>query len=90
MNQNPARRLQRLVDPELCAVCLACYESCPKGAIHVRGRRLAIDPEACGDCRACVAACSTGAIEVVRPFPAEGPYSLEEQFAWDKLPPDEF
>jgi hypothetical protein len=35
-----------------------------------------------------VAECSTDAIDVLRRVPVNAPYSIEEQLAWDELPPD--
>jgi heterodisulfide reductase subunit A-like polyferredoxin len=90
MNDVPARNAQRLVDPEVCSACFACFEVCPKGAVDIRGRQVAIDPQLCENCGACVAECSTGAIDVTRMVPADAPYSLDEQFGWDRLPPEEF
>ena len=80
--------IQRLVDPELCSACYGCYEVCPKGAVVIEHRRVAIDPALCRDCGDCEAECATGAIEVKRLVDA--PWSVEEQLAWDRLPPEEF
>lgn len=82
-------RKQRLVDPESCSACLSCYEACPTGAIEIRGRRVAIDPALCANCGACEAECSTGAIMVIRDVLSTAPYSLAEQFGWDRLPAEE-
>jgi benzoyl-CoA 2,3-dioxygenase component A len=60
------------------------------GAIEVRGRQVAIDPALCNDCKACVVECSTDAIDVIRMVPQDSPYSVDEQFSWDRLPPEEF
>lgn len=79
---------QRLVDPELCSACLACFEACPRGAIVVAGRRVAIDPALCGHCGDCVRQCASTAIDTVVDTPGDAPWTIAEQLAWDRLPPD--
>lgn len=81
---------QRLVDPEICSACYGCFEVCPKGAIEIRGRRVAVDPALCDDCRACIDECATDAIDVVRMVPQDGLYSVGEQLEWDSLPSEDF
>lgn len=90
MTAAPSHVAQRLVDPEICSACYGCFEVCPKGAIEISNRQVAIDPALCEDCRDCVAECGTGAIDTVRMVPSGAPYSLEEQFAWDHLPSEDF
>lgn len=80
--------LQRLVDPELCSACYGCYEACPKGAVVIENRRVAVDPALCRDCGDCEAECATGAIEARRMVDVA--WSVEEQLAWDRLPPEDF
>lgn len=90
MSEISPRIAQRLVDPEICSACFACLEVCPKGAVEIRSRKVAIDPALCDDCRSCVAECSTNAIDVIRLVPKDAPYSLDEQFSWESLPPEDF
>ena len=82
------RMQQRLIDPELCKACFTCHEACPRGAVVIEARRVAIDPAACGRCGACVVECGTAAIDHVREVPDGAPWSIAEQLAWDRLPPD--
>lgn len=77
---------QHLVDPELCHECLSCLPVCPNRAIEARGRRVAIDPALCTGCGDCVDECPSGAMDSWVSVPLGDAYSLEEQFAWDRLP----
>ena len=76
---------QHLIDPEVCSACLSCLAVCPERAIVEQGRRVAIDPDRCKDCSVCIEECTTGAIENWVDI-ADTPFSLDEQFAWDRLP----
>ena len=88
-HDKPGLLRQHLIDPEVCTACLSCMAVCPKRAIEERGRVVAIDPTLCENCGDCLTECSTGAIESWRMVDAFTPYSLDEQFGWDRLPPDE-
>jgi benzoyl-CoA 2,3-dioxygenase component A len=81
--------LQHLIDPATCTACRSCEAICPNGAIFERDRVVGIDPSLCEDCGDCISECATGAIESWRLVEAAHPYSLEEQFAWTSLPPEE-
>ena len=80
---------QRVVDPELCSACYACFEACPKGAVVIDGRRVAVDPALCELCGDCVSECATGAIDTLRLMLMGATFGIDEQLAWDRLPPDE-
>ncbi|MDA8424937.1 MAG: 4Fe-4S binding protein [Treponema sp.] len=49
------------LDPEKCAGCSLCVESCPTEAISVKSGPASIDPERCIDCGECVRVCPRGA-----------------------------
>jgi benzoyl-CoA 2,3-dioxygenase component A len=78
---------QHLIDPEICIRCNTCEETCPRGAVTHDGRNYVVKPGLCGNCGDCLAPCPTGAIDSWRRV--SRPYSIEEQLAWDSLPPDE-
>jgi benzoyl-CoA 2,3-dioxygenase component A len=78
---------QHLIDPEICIRCNTCEETCPRGAITHDSRNYVVKPDLCGNCGDCLAPCPTGAIDSWRRV--SRPYSVEEQLAWDSLPPDE-
>lgn len=79
---------QRLVDPELCSACFACYEVCPRGAVVIEKRRVAVDPAMCDHCEECVSECSSTAIDLVREVSDGSPFTVGEQLSWDRLPPE--
>ena len=78
---------QHLIDPAICIRCNTCEATCPVGAVTHDANNYVVDPEKCQFCMDCVAPCPTGSINhfvhVVRPF------SLDEQFSWTELPPEE-
>jgi benzoyl-CoA 2,3-dioxygenase component A len=78
---------QHLIDPEICIRCNTCEETCPRGAITHDSRNYVVKPDLCGNCGDCLAPCPTGAIDSWRRV--SRPYGVEEQLAWDSLPPDE-
>jgi benzoyl-CoA 2,3-epoxidase subunit A len=82
----PALRRQHLIDPEICIRCNTCEEICPTDAIAHDQRNYVVDPAICKDCRDCVPPCPTGAIDNWRVVAR--PWTLAEQFAFDRLPPD--
>ncbi|MBV8767775.1 MAG: benzoyl-CoA 2,3-epoxidase subunit BoxA [Hyphomicrobiales bacterium] len=78
---------QHVIDPEICIRCNTCEETCPVGAVSHDGTNYVVDAEKCNYCMDCISPCPTGSIDnwrVVR-----RPYSLEEQFTWQELPPQE-
>jgi benzoyl-CoA 2,3-dioxygenase component A len=78
---------QHLIDPEMCARCNGCEESCTRHAITHDYRNYVVDVERCDYRMDCIKACSTGAIDNWRIVPAAAAYPLEEQLAWQELPP---
>jgi benzoyl-CoA 2,3-dioxygenase component A len=78
---------QHLIDPAVCIRCNTCEATCPVGAITHDANNYVVDPDKCEFCMDCVSPCPTGSINhfvIVRQ-----PYSLEEQFSWMDLPPEE-
>lgn len=82
----PAR--QHLIDPEVCIRCNTCEATCPVGAVTHDERNYVVRFDACNACGACIPPCPTGAIDHWRHVPRARPYTLEEQFGWDALPPE--
>jgi benzoyl-CoA 2,3-dioxygenase component A len=80
-------RRQHLIDPEICIRCNTCEEACPIDAIAHDSRNYVVKPDLCNNCNDCVAPCPTGAIDSWRRVAR--PYTIEEQFSWDSLPPEE-
>jgi len=76
---------QHLIDPEICIRCNTCEASCPIGAITHDSANYVVDSGTCNFCMDCVAPCPTGAID--NWFVLSAPYSLDEQFGWEALPP---
>jgi benzoyl-CoA 2,3-dioxygenase component A len=78
---------QHLIDPAVCIRCNTCEATCPVGAITHDANNYVVDPEKCEFCMDCVSPCPTGSINhfVV----VSKPYSLDEQFSWMDLPPEE-
>ncbi len=74
------------IDPEICIRCNTCEETCPVKAMTHDARNYVVKVEQCNFCNDCISPCPTGAIDNWRRV-AE-PFSLEEQFSWDVLPPD--
>jgi benzoyl-CoA 2,3-dioxygenase component A len=76
---------QHLIDPEICIRCNTCEATCPIGAITHDDNNYVVDASTCNACGDCIAPCPTGAIDNWFHVPA--PFSLEEQFSWQELPP---
>jgi benzoyl-CoA 2,3-dioxygenase component A len=76
---------QHLIDPEICIRCNTCEATCPIGAITHDENNYVVDASTCNACGDCIAPCPTGAIDNWFQVPA--PFSLEEQFSWQELPP---
>jgi len=85
--QNAELIRQHLIDPEVCIRCNTCEETCPIDAITHDGRNYVVKPDLCNNCGDCVAPCPTGAIDSWRRVSTA--YTLEEQFGWTSLPPDD-
>ena len=77
---------QHLIDPEICIRCNTCEEMCPEDAITHDDLNYVIDYEKCTMKGDCLPPCPTGAIDSFRKVTR--PWTLEEQFGWDALPPD--
>ena len=80
---------QHVIDPEICIRCNTCEETCPQKAVTHNDRNYVVDFYACNHCGACLLPCPTGAIDNWRMVPRSRPYTIEEQFEWDSLPPQE-
>lgn len=78
---------QHLIDPEICIRCYTCEMTCPIGAITHNDDNVVIDPDKCEFCMDCIPVCPTGSIDEWRVV--NTPYSLDEQFDWTELPPQE-
>jgi benzoyl-CoA 2,3-dioxygenase component A len=78
---------QHLIDPEICIRCNTCEEACPVDAVTHDARNYVVKPDLCNNCNECIAPCPTGAIDSWRRVAK--PYTLEEQFSWDSLPPEQ-
>ncbi len=76
---------QHLIDPEICIRCYTCEEQCPVDAITHDDNNVVVDAAICNFCMECIAPCPTGSIDNWRLV--EKPWSLDEQFSWDELPP---
>src|ERR687886_2627011 len=76
---------QHLIDPEICIRCNTCEATCPINAITHDENNYVVDPGTCNFCMDCVAPCPTGAIDNWFQVPA--PFSLDDQFSWQELPP---
>lgn len=62
------------IQPDLCALCLTCYRTCPHEAVrfgqkahNMYGQAMFIAPEACFNCGRCYAECPARAIKQVLP-----------------------
>ncbi|MDU8943136.1 benzoyl-CoA 2,3-epoxidase subunit BoxA [Ovoidimarina sediminis] len=78
---------QHLIDPEICIRCYTCENTCPINAIEHNDDNVVVNPEICNHCMDCIPVCPTGSIDEWRVVLT--PYSLEDQYAWDELPPQE-
>src|SRR5918912_448721 len=78
---------QPLIAPAVCIRCNTCEATCPVGAVTHDANNYVVDVEKCQFCMDCVSPCPTGSINhfvmVARPF------SLDEQFSWTDLPPED-
>lgn len=79
---------QHLIDPELCLSCGSCEAACKAGAIKANSKALhyIVDASKCNNGHECLVVCGSDAIRSWRMVPANQPYSLEQQDAWDSLP----
>ena len=80
---------QHLIDPEICIRCNTCEATCPIGAITHDDRNYVVRFEVCKGCNACISPCPTGAIDNWRQVLKARPHSIEAQFKWESLPPQE-
>jgi len=79
---------QHLIDPEICIRCNTCEATCPVGAITHDDRNYVVRADVCNYCMACISPCPTGSIDNWRTMPKVRAYAIEEQLAWDELPPE--
>ncbi|MDO9708113.1 benzoyl-CoA 2,3-epoxidase subunit BoxA [Paracraurococcus lichenis] len=84
-SQATAGLKQHLIDPEICIRCNTCEATCPIGAITHDDNNYVVDAGTCNHCMDCVSPCPTGAID--NWFQVGAPFSIEEQFSWQELPP---
>jgi benzoyl-CoA 2,3-dioxygenase component A len=78
---------QHLIDPEICIRCNTCEETCPVDAVTHDANNYVVDAGKCQYCMDCISPCPTGAIDNWRIVRVA--YSLDEQFSWSELPPQE-
>ncbi|HMZ84983.1 MAG TPA: 4Fe-4S binding protein [Rhodocyclaceae bacterium] len=78
---------QHLIDPEICIRCNTCEETCPVDAVTHDGNNYVVDAAICNHCMDCIPPCPTGSIDNWRVV--NSPYTLEEQFSWSELPPQQ-
>ena len=78
---------QHLIDPEICIRCYTCEMTCPEQAIEHDDLNVVVDAAKCNFCMDCIPVCPTGSIDNWRVV--DTPYSLEEQYGWMDLPPQE-
>ncbi|NKB53418.1 MAG: benzoyl-CoA 2,3-epoxidase subunit BoxA [Rhizobiaceae bacterium] len=83
--QTPAK--QHLIDPEICIRCYTCEMNCPIEAITHNDDNVVVDFDICNFCMDCIPVCPTGSIDNWRVV--TNPYTLDEQFEWMELPPQE-
>ena len=76
---------QHLIDPEICIRCYTCEMTCPVEAIVHDDQNVVVDVGKCNFCMDCIPVCPTGSIDEWRIV--ETPWSLDEQFGWQELPP---
>ena len=86
MNAPAELKRQHVIDPEICIRCNTCEETCPVKAVTHDSRNYVVKAELCNFCNDCISPCPTGAIDNWRRVAQ--PFSLDEQFSWDVLPPD--
>ena len=79
--------LQHLIDPEVCIRCNTCEATCPVGAVTHDSRNYVVDFAKCNGCNACIPPCPTGAIDHWHQVQKAAPYTLDDQYSWDTLPP---
>ena len=84
---NAPLKKQHLIDPEICIRCNTCEETCPIDAVTHDNNNYVVLSEICNYCMDCIAPCPTGAIDNWRIV--SRPYTIEEQFSWGELPPQE-
>jgi len=84
---NAPLKKQHLIDPEICIRCNTCEETCPIDAVTHDDNNYAVNVDICNYCMDCISPCPTGAIDNWRVVAQ--PYSLEDQFSWDELPPQQ-
>src|SRR5262245_52832358 len=80
---------QHLIDPEICIRCNTCEATCPVGAVTHNDTNYVVEAEKCNACLECIAPCPTGSIDNWRIIRVGKAYSVEEQFGWTELPPQE-
>ena len=78
---------QHLIDPEICIRCYTCEMTCPVQAITHDDNNVVVDAAKCNFCMDCIPVCPTGSIDEWRVVTT--PYSLDDQFGWEELPPQE-
>ncbi|BAT58515.1 benzoyl-CoA oxygenase component A [Variibacter gotjawalensis] len=78
---------QHLIDPAVCIRCNTCEATCPVGAVTHDANNYVVDPEKCNFCMDCVSPCPTGSIDHF--VMVTKPHSLDDQFSWFDLPPEE-
>ncbi|MBR1221094.1 benzoyl-CoA 2,3-epoxidase subunit BoxA [Bradyrhizobium sp. U87765 SZCCT0131] len=78
---------QHVIDPEICIRCNTCEETCPIDAVTHDDNNYVVNAEICNYCMDCISPCPTGAIDNWRVVTKA--YSLEDQFSWGELPPQE-
>jgi len=84
---NAPLKKQHLIDPEICIRCNTCEETCPIDAVTHDDNNYVVNVDICNYCMDCISPCPTGAIDNWRVVAQ--PYSLEDQFSWDELPPQQ-
>lgn len=78
---------QHLIDPEICIRCYTCENTCPVGAIEHDDVNVVVNADICNFCMDCIPVCPTGSIDEWRVVTT--PYTLEEQYSWSEMPPQE-
>jgi len=84
---NAPLKKQHLIDPEICIRCNTCEETCPIDAITHDDNNYVVNVDICNYCMDCISPCPTGAIDNWRVVAT--PYTLDEQFSWSDLPPQQ-